>query len=117
MGATAGVDPAEEINAVSSLASTQEVVLRVSNSSDVKQLASAISFALQDSKSVTLRAVGAAAVNQAAKATAIARGYVATRAVDLVVRPGFVIVKLPDVNDRTKLVDTTAVIFIVSIAP
>jgi stage V sporulation protein S len=93
----------------------QEVVLRVGNSSDVKQLASSISFALQDSRKVTLRGVGAGAVNQMAKACAVARGYVASRGVDLIVRPGFTTVKMRDHNDPTKMVDTTAVIFIVSV--
>jgi len=115
MGAAAGVDPEIEGGFVPETESTEEVVLRVGNSSDVKQLASAISFALQDSKKVVLRAVGAAAVNQAAKACAVARGYVATRAVDLVVRPGFTMIDMPDVKDRSKMVSTTALIFIVSV--
>lgn len=95
--------------------SNQEVVLRVGNSSDVKQLASSVSFALQDSRKVTLRGVGAGAVNQMAKACAVARGYVASRGVDLVVRPGFTTVKMRDHNDPKQMVDTTAVIFVVSV--
>lgn len=93
----------------------QEVVLRVGNSSDVKQLASSISFALQDSRKVTLRGVGAGAVNQMTKACAVARGYVASRGVDLIVRPGFTTVKMRDHADPTKMVDTTAVILVVSV--
>lgn len=95
--------------------STEEVVLRVANSSDVKLLAASISFALQDSRRVTLRAVGAGAVNQMAKACAIARTYVAGRGVDLSVRPGFTTVMMPDLTDSTKKVEQTALIFIVKV--
>jgi stage V sporulation protein SpoVS len=64
---------------------------------------------------VTLRGVGAGAVNQMAKACAIARGYVASRGVDLVVRPGFTTVQMRDHTDPSKMVDATAVIFVVSV--
>lgn len=94
---------------------TQEVVLRVGNSSDVKQLASSISFALQDSRKVTLRGVGAGAVNQMVKACAVARTYVASRGVDLIVRPGFTTVEMRDHNNPGQMVDTTAVILIVQV--
>lgn len=94
---------------------TEEVILRVGNASDVKQLASSISFALGDSKKVTLRGVGAGAVNQMVKACAIARGYVATRGVDLTVRPGFTTIPMRDHADPTKMVDTTAVILVVHV--
>lgn len=63
--------------------------LRVSGGSDAQSVASAISHALSGSSSVRVRAVGASAVNQAVKAIAIARGYVAPRGVDLICRPGF----------------------------
>lgn len=95
--------------------STEEVVLRVASSSDVKQLASSISFALGDSKKITLRGVGAGAVSQMVKACAIARGYVATRGVDLTCRPGFTTIQMRDHDDPTKMVDTTAVILIVQV--
>lgn len=94
---------------------TQEVVLRVGNSSDVKQLATSISFALQDSKSVTLRGVGAGAVNQMVKACAVARGFVASRGVDLICRPGFQTIQMRDTTNPGKMVDTTAVILIVQV--
>lgn len=95
---------------------TEEIVLRVGNSTDVKQLASSISFALQDCKRVTLRAVGASAVNQMAKASAIARTYVAGRGVDLSVRPGFTTVKMKDLSNPTgPLVDQTAIVFILKV--
>lgn len=84
--------------------------------SEVRQLASSISFALQDSKRVTLRAVGAGAVNQMAKACAIARTYVAGRGVDLSVRPGFATVQMKDLsNPDGPPVDQTAIVFILKV--
>jgi stage V sporulation protein S len=52
-------------------------------------VASSIAKALYDSPQIRVRAVGASAVNQAVKAIAIARGYVAPRGLDLFCRPGF----------------------------
>lgn len=66
------------------------------NSSNPQSLASAISHAIYDSRKVTLRAIGAGAVNQAIKACAIARGYVAPRGIDLTIKPGFTTVTMPD---------------------
>ena len=65
-------------------------------SSNAQALASAISHAIYDSRAVTLRAIGAGAVNQAIKAIAIARGYVAPRGIDLTIRPGFATVTMKD---------------------
>jgi stage V sporulation protein S len=62
-------------------------VIRVGGGSDPQGVASAISMAFYERHEVTLRAVGASAVNQANKAVAIARGYVATRGLDLYMRP------------------------------
>lgn len=67
----------------------EETVLRVSSSSSVTSVGSAIAHAVYDSRRVVLRAVGAGAVNQAMKAAAVARGYVAPRGFDLSVRPAF----------------------------
>lgn len=64
-------------------------LVKVSGSSPPKDVASSIAHGLYDRKQVKVRAIGAGAVNQAAKACAIARGYVATRGIDLTVRPGF----------------------------
>lgn len=69
--------------------STEEPFLRVSASSNPQSVASAVAHAVYDSRTVKLRAVGAGAVNQAVKAIAIARGYVAPRGFDLSCVPGF----------------------------
>lgn len=63
--------------------------LRVSAGSNAQSVGSAIAYALYENPTVKIRAVGASAVNQAVKAIAIARGYVAPRGLDLVCKPGF----------------------------
>jgi stage V sporulation protein S len=69
--------------------STKEGYLRVSGSSNPQSVASAIAHAIYETNTVKLRAVGASAVNQAVKAIAIARGFVAPRGLDLTCVPGF----------------------------
>ena len=76
--------------------SPEEPFLRVSASSNPQSVASAIAHALYDNRQVKLRAVGAGAVNQAVKALAIARGYVAPRGLDLTVKPGFTTIESRD---------------------
>lgn len=66
-----------------------EDFLRVSASSNPQKVAQAIAHAIYDRRRVIVRAVGAGAINQAVKAIAIARGYVAQRGMDLLCRPGF----------------------------
>lgn len=67
----------------------EDKYLRVSGGSNAQSVGSAIAHALYENPTVKLRAVGASAVNQAVKAIAIARGYVAPRGLDLVCKPGF----------------------------
>lgn len=68
-------------------------VLLVSASSNIQSVAGAIAYGLSEQPEVRLRAVGAGAVNQAAKALAVARGYVAPKGQDLYVKIGFVSVE------------------------
>ncbi len=79
-------------------------VIRVSQGSDPQAVASAISNAFYEDTSVTMRAVGAGAVNQAVKSIAIARGYVASRGVDMICRPGFTNVAARDGKDSISAV-------------
>jgi stage V sporulation protein S len=74
----------------------EEKILRVGAGSNAQSVGSAIAHALYESPQVKLRAVGASAVNQAVKAIAIARGYVAPRGLDLTCRPGFATVESRD---------------------
>jgi stage V sporulation protein S len=74
----------------------EEQFLRVSASSNPQSVASAIAHAIYDKHEVKLRAVGAGAVNQAVKAIAISRGYVAPRGMDLTCKPGFTTIESRD---------------------
>lgn len=73
-----------------------ETILRVKSDSSAPALASAISHGVYDGKQVVLRAIGAGAVNQAAKAMAIAQSFVGPRGISLVFRPGFTNVTMDD---------------------
>lgn len=79
--------PAEAVVTPRRNSNTEE--MRVSASSNPQSLASAISHAIYDNRSVTLRAIGAGAICQAQKALAIARGFVAPRGFDIAVIPGW----------------------------
>jgi stage V sporulation protein S len=89
------------------IVSTEEDFLRVSASSHPQSVASAIAHALYEKREVKLRAVGAGAVNQAVKAMAIARGYVAPRGMDLTCKPGFATIESRDG-------DISAIVFAIS---
>jgi stage V sporulation protein S len=64
-------------------------LIKVSGSSNPTSVASIIARSLVAGQSPKIRAVGASAVNQAVKALAIARGFVAPRGLDLQVIPAF----------------------------
>ena len=64
-------------------------VLKVSAKSVPNSVAGAIAGVIRDSGSVEVQAVGAGATNQAVKAIAIARGYLAPAGMDLVCVPTF----------------------------
>ena len=53
-------------------------ILKISSKGDTNKIASMIAHCIQDGKKVELQAIGAGAVNQAVKAIATARGFVAT---------------------------------------
>lgn len=65
-------------------------VLKVSAHSKPKRVAGALAAVLRTQGKAELQAIGAGAVNQAVKAVAIARGYVAPNGIDAVCRPAFV---------------------------
>jgi len=64
-------------------------ILKVSAESNPKAVAGAIAAILREHGSVELQAIGAGAVNQAVKAIAIARGFVAPNGLEIVVVPAF----------------------------
>jgi stage V sporulation protein S len=64
-------------------------ILKVSAQSQPKAVAGALAAVLRERSTAEVQAVGAGAVNQAVKAIAITRGFVAPNGIDLVVIPAF----------------------------
>jgi stage V sporulation protein S len=64
-------------------------VLKVSAKSSPNAIAGALAGVIREKGSAEVQAVGAGALNQAIKAVAIARGFVAPSGVDLVCIPAF----------------------------
>ncbi len=77
-------------------------VLKVSAKSVPNSVAGAIAGIVRDQSEVEVQAVGAGAANQAIKAVAIARGYLATSGIDLVCIPAFANIKI-DGDERTAI--------------
>jgi stage V sporulation protein S len=63
--------------------------LKVASNSNPKAVAGALAGVIREKGKVELQAIGAAAVNQAIKAIAIARGYISPSGIDLVCVPAF----------------------------
>ncbi|MDR2168062.1 MAG: stage V sporulation protein S [Clostridiales bacterium] len=63
--------------------------LKVSANSVPKSVAGAIAAVVRNNEPVEVVTIGAAAVNQAVKSIAIARGYVAPNGIDLISIPAF----------------------------
>ena len=76
--------------------------LKVSSKSAPNAVAGAIAGVIRESGSAELQAVGAGAANQAIKAVAIARGYLAPAGIDLVCIPAFASVVI-DGEERTAI--------------
>ena len=64
-------------------------VLKVSAKSNPNSVAGALAGVIREKGSAELQAIGAGAINQAVKAVAIARGFVAPSGLDLVCIPAF----------------------------
>ncbi|MDK2798401.1 MAG: stage sporulation protein [Clostridiales bacterium] len=77
-------------------------VLKVSAQSQPKAVAGALAAVLRDNGVAEIQAVGAGAVNQAVKAIAITRGFVAPNGIDLVAIPAFSKVEI-DGENRTAI--------------
>ncbi len=77
-------------------------VLKVSSHSVPNSVAGAIAGVVRDKSTVEVQAVGAGAANQAIKAIAIARGYLAPVGIDLVCVPAFANVTI-DGEERTAM--------------
>ena len=77
-------------------------VLKVSTRSTPNSVAGAIAGVIREKGSVEIQAIGAGATNQAVKAVAIARGYLAPAGFDLVCVPAFANVEI-DGAERTAI--------------
>ena len=77
-------------------------ILRVSAKSVPNSVAGAIAGVIREKGAVEVQAVGAGAANQAIKAVAIARGYLAPAGVDLICIPAFASITI-DEEDRTAI--------------
>ncbi len=77
-------------------------ILKVSSHSMPNSVAGAIAGVIRESGAVEVQAVGAGAANQAIKAIAIARGYLAPTGVDLICVPAFATVVIEE-EEKTAL--------------
>ena len=77
-------------------------VLKVSARSNPNAVAGALAGVIRESGAAEMQAVGAGALNQAVKAIAIARGFVAPHGVDLVCVPAFADIEI-DGEGRTAI--------------
>lgn len=77
-------------------------VLKVSAQSNPKSVAGALAAVLREKGTAEVQAVGAGAVNQAVKAIAIARGFVAPNGIDLIAIPAFAEITI-DGEERTAI--------------
>src|SRR3954447_13117362 len=75
-------------------------ILKVSSKSNPNSVAGAMAGVVRHAGAVEVQVVGAGALNQAIKAVAIARNYVASAGLDLVCSPTFADISI-DGEDRT----------------
>ena len=77
-------------------------ILKVSAKSNPNSVAGALAGVLRESRNVEMQVVGAGALNQAVKAVAIARGFVAPHGIDLICVPAFTDIKIKG-EERTAI--------------
>jgi len=83
-------------------------MLKVSSISDPTAAGGAIANGIREKGKIELQVIGPRAVNQAVKAIAIARGYLAASGIDLYFVPGFTTVRVGEKEE-----EKTAIQFIV----
>lgn len=77
-------------------------VLKVSAKSNPNSVAGALAGVIRERGVAEIQAIGAGAINQAVKAVAIARGFVAPSGLELICIPAFTDVQI-DGEDRTAI--------------
>jgi stage V sporulation protein S len=71
-------------------------IIKVSGTSRTSAVAGAIAGVVRENKRAEVQAIGASAINQAVKALALARGYLANDGFDIIFIPEFVDVQIED---------------------
>lgn len=77
-------------------------IIKVSSESRTSAVAGAIAGVVREQNRADVQAIGAGAVNQAVKAVAIARGYLAEDGLDIICMPEFTTVDI-DGKERTAI--------------
>jgi stage V sporulation protein S len=77
-------------------------ILKVSAKSNPNSVAGALAGVIRERGSAEVQSIGAGALNQAIKAVAIARGFVAPSGIDLVCVPAFTDIEI-DGEERTAI--------------
>ncbi|PRX26667.1 stage V sporulation protein S [Orenia metallireducens] len=77
-------------------------ILKVSSTSKPKSVAGALAAVIREEGRAELQGVGAGAINQAVKAIAIVRGFIAPNGIDLVAIPAFSEIEI-DGQERTAI--------------
>lgn len=77
-------------------------VLKVSSKSNPNMVAGALAGVIREAGTAEMQAIGAGAVNQALKAVAIARSFMAPTGVELVCIPSFTEIQIGD-EERTAI--------------
>lgn len=77
-------------------------VLKVSSKSSPNAVAGALAGVIRERGTAEIQAIGAGAINQAVKAVAIARGFVAPSGIDLVCVPAFTDIQIEG-EERTAI--------------
>ncbi len=80
----------------------QMEVLKVSTKSSPNSVAGALAAIIKEKNTVEIQAIGAGAINQAVKAIAIARGFVAPTGKDIICIPAFTDIEI-DGEERTAI--------------
>lgn len=81
---------------------TMMEVLKVSSKSNPNSVAGALAGVMRERGGAEIQTIGAGALNQAVKAVAIARGFVAPGGIDLVCIPAFTDITI-DSEERTAI--------------
>lgn len=92
----------KKINQSNSRRNISMEILKVSAKSNPNSVAGALAGVLRERGGAEIQAIGAGALNQAVKAVAIARGFVAPSGVDLICIPAFTDIQI-DGEERTAI--------------